>query len=82
MALNDQRITSDGVIVIKAQTFRTQEKNRLHAMERLQQLIQACARVEKARRATKPTKGSQRRRVDKKTQRGRTKALRGRVRDE
>lgn len=82
LALNDQRITSDGVIVIKAQTFRTQEKNRLHAMERLQQLIQACARVEKARRATKPTKGSQRRRVDKKTQRGKTKALRGRVRDE
>ena len=82
LALNDQRITSDGVIVIKAQTFRTQEKNRLHAMERLQQLIRDCGKVEKARRATKPTKGSQRRRVDKKTQRGKTKALRGKVRGE
>jgi ribosome-associated protein len=82
LALNDQRITSDGIIVIKAQTFRTQEKNRLHAMARLQQLIQACGKIEKARRATKPTKGSQRRRVDKKTQRGKTKALRGKVRGE
>jgi len=81
LALNDNRISSDGVLILKAQTFRTQEKNRADALNRLQTLIQQSAITQKARRATKPTKGSQRRRVDKKTQRGKTKSLRGKVRD-
>ncbi|WP_320821847.1 alternative ribosome rescue aminoacyl-tRNA hydrolase ArfB [Reinekea sp.] len=81
MALKDSRVTSEGVLVIKAQTFRTQEKNRAEALSRLQQLIQGAGVVQKARRATKPTRGSQRRRVDSKTQHGKTKALRGRVQD-
>ena len=64
-----------------SQTFRTQEKNRAEALSRLQQLIQGAGVVQKARRATKPTRGSQRRRMDSKTQNGKTKALRGRVQD-
>ena len=81
LALKDSRVTSEGVLVIKSQTFRTQEKNRAEALSRLQQLIQGAGVVQKARRATKPTRGSQRRRVDNKTQHGKTKALRGRVQD-
>lgn len=77
--LSDKRITKEGVIVIKAQKFRTQEKNRLDALERLQLIIKSVSLVQRARRATKPTKGSKRRRLDKKTQRGKTKALRGKV---
>ena len=77
LALKDSRINKDGVIIIKAQQHRTQEKNRTDALERLQQLIQSITVVQKTRRATKPTKGSQRRRVDAKTQKGKTKALRG-----
>lgn len=77
--LKDRRISKDGVIIIKAQRFRTQEKNRDDALERLQQLIKSAVAVQKARRPTKPTKGSQKRRMDKKTSRGRTKALRGKV---
>lgn len=79
--LKDQRITKDGVIIIKAQQFRTQEKNREDALSRLQALIKSASVVQKARRATKPTKGSQRRRVDSKTKRGKVKSLRGRVSD-
>ena len=79
--LRDQRINKDGVIVIKAQQYRTQEKNRDDALDRLQQLISTVAQVQKARRATKPTKGSQRRRVDNKTRRGKVKAMRGRITD-
>lgn len=79
MALSDQRISKDGVIVIKAQGHRTLELNKEDALKRLRELIQGATRQQKARRATKPTKGSQRRRVDKKTQKGKTKALRGRV---
>jgi len=79
--LKDRRISKEGVIVIKAQQYRTQEKNREDALERLQALIKAAAIVQKARRATKPTKGSKKRRLDSKTQRGKTKALRGRVTD-
>jgi len=79
LQLKDRRISKDGVIIIKAQKFRTQEKNRLDALERLQLLIKSAVVVEKVRRPTKATKGSQRRRMDKKTQRGRTKALRGKV---
>jgi ribosome-associated protein len=79
LALKDRRISKDGVIVIKAQKFRTQEKNRLDALERLQLLIKTVVVVQKVRRPTKATKGSQRRRMDKKSQRGKTKALRGKV---
>jgi len=77
--LRDRRISKEGVVVIKAQKFRTQEKNRINALERLQELIKKSALVRKTRRPTKPTKGSQVRRVDGKTRRGRTKALRGKV---
>lgn len=79
--IKDKRITKDGVIIIKAQQFRTQEKNRSNALERLQELIKSIAVVHKIRRQTKPTRGSQLRRLDKKTKHGRTKALRGKVKD-
>jgi ribosome-associated protein len=79
LAYRDQRITSDGVIIIKAQGFRDQERNKIDALSRLQQLIQAATKVEKARRATKPSRNSQRKRMDKKTQRGQTKKGRGKV---
>ena len=79
LALSDSRISSDGVIVIKAQQYRTQEKNRQDALARLQQLIQSSVITQKARRKTKPSRNSQKKRMDKKTQRGKTKSLRGRV---
>ncbi|MBQ0798184.1 MAG: aminoacyl-tRNA hydrolase [Porticoccaceae bacterium] len=75
----DRRITSDGVIVIKAQKFRTQEKNRLDARERLRDLVLAATHKYKSRKATKPTFSSRKKRVDNKTRHGKTKALRGRV---
>lgn len=81
LARSDSRISQDGVVVIKAQQFRTQEKNRLDALERLRELIQSVAKVQKARRPTKPTRSSQRKRMDKKTQHGKTKSMRGRVKD-
>lgn len=77
--IRDRRISNDGVIVIKAQRFRTQEKNRYDALERLQELIRSALVVQKARKATKPSKSSQRKRLDGKTQRGKTKLLRGRI---
>lgn len=79
LAFKDQRITKDGIVVIKAQQFRTQEKNREDAIERLVHLVQTATVVDKPRRPTRPTRSSQRKRVDSKTQRGKTKALRGRV---
>ncbi len=81
LSLSDQRLSKDGVIVIKAQQFRTLEKNKADALQRLKTLIQDAVRPIKRRRPTRPTKGSQRRRVDKKTQRGKVKALRGKVDD-
>jgi len=75
----DQRINKDGVVIIKAQQFRTQEKNRTSALERLSTIIQAAAVVQKARRATKPSKNAKRKRVDNKTQRGKLKTLRKNV---
>lgn len=75
----DARINKEGVVVIKAQQFRTQEKNREDAIARLVELIQAATVVEKPRRPTRPTRASQKRRVDNKTQRGKIKSLRGRV---
>ena len=79
LATGDQRISGDGIIVIKAQDHRSLERNRGDAIERLRQMIATAAHVPKARRATKPTKGSQRRRVEGKVQRGQVKALRGKV---
>jgi ribosome-associated protein len=80
LALSDQRISKDGVIVIKAQSFRTLEANREDALERLRELIKNAVQQQKARRPTRPAKGSRRRRVDTKTRKGKTKALRGKVR--
>ena len=77
--LRDRRISKEGVIVIKAQQFRTQEKNREDALERLQELIKSVAVVVKVRRPTKATRGSQKRRLDSKARRSKTKALRGKV---
>ena len=76
LAMRDQRISSDGVLVIKAQRFRTQEKNRADAIERLRELIGRASRVPKQRRPTRPSRASQKKRVDDKTQRGRLKRLR------
>ena len=80
-ALRDTRITQEGVVVIKAQQFRSQEQNRADALARLNALVNTVAVPPRVRRATKPTYGSQQRRLQGKTQRSETKALRGRVRD-
>lgn len=79
LASKDSRVNKEGVLIIKAQQYRTQEKNRLDAFERLQEFIIKNTYVQKARRATKPSKSSQRKRVDEKTQRGKIKSLRGKV---
>jgi len=81
LALNDQRINKEGVIIIKAQQYRTQEKNRSNALERLGELIKKVTIEQKARRATKPSRNAKRKRMDSKTQRGKTKSLRGKVVD-
>ena len=79
LALNDSRITKEGVIVLKAQSHRTQELNREDALTRLKELIVSATKVPRARRATKPSRSSQRKRMDKKTKHGNTKALRGNI---
>ncbi|MFQ5644774.1 MAG: alternative ribosome rescue aminoacyl-tRNA hydrolase ArfB [Thiogranum sp.] len=81
LALRDRRISNDGVIVIKAQQYRTREKNRAAAIDRLRQMIQQATTRIKKRRATKPTRSSQQKRLDRKNRHGRTKALRGKVHD-
>jgi ribosome-associated protein len=78
-ALNDHRISKEGVIVIKSQSFRSQEKNRAEAIERLVGMVRSAIQVDKPRRATKPTRASQRRRVQRKVLHGEVKRLRGRV---
>ncbi|MBE0444662.1 MAG: alternative ribosome rescue aminoacyl-tRNA hydrolase ArfB [Psychrobacter sp.] len=75
----DSRITKEGVLIIKAQQFRTQERNRIDALERLQSFINKATHINKTRKPTKPSRNAKRKRVDKKTQRGKTKALRGKV---
>ncbi|MFB3089827.1 MAG: alternative ribosome rescue aminoacyl-tRNA hydrolase ArfB [Gammaproteobacteria bacterium] len=80
--LRDRRINKEGVIVIKAQKFRAQEKNREDALERLQELIKGVVIVQKVRKPTKASRSSQKKRLDSKTQRGKTKALRGKVSEE
>ena len=79
LALNDQRITRDGVLVIKAQTQRSQEMNRAEAFGRLQELVDSVAEPPRIRRPTKPTKASKRRRLDSKNLRSAVKLLRGKV---
>ena len=81
LQFRDQRISADGVVVIKAQQYRSLERNSFAALERLRELIAAAAFIPRTRRATKPTRSSQKRRVDSKTLRGKVKALRGRVSD-
>ncbi len=79
LALKDSRLSKEGVIVIKAQQYRTQEQNRADAIERLVELVRAALKPVRARKATKPTKSSKRRRVDSKVKRGQIKANRGKV---
>lgn len=78
---NDSRVNSDGVLVIKAQQFRTQEKNKADSIERLVELVQKANHIPKIRKATKPTRASQKRRVDAKKQVGKNKILRKKVTD-
>lgn len=79
LALQDRRISSQGVVVIKAQRFRTQEKNRDDALVRLQALIQSAGVVQKTRIPTRASKSAKTKRMDSKTRRGGIKNLRGRV---
>jgi ribosome-associated protein len=79
LASNDNRISKEGVFVLKAQQFRTQERNKTDALERLQSFITKATYVSKTRKPTKPSRNAKRKRVDQKTQRGKTKALRGKV---
>jgi ribosome-associated protein len=81
LANNDQRITRDGVVIIKAQRFRSLERNRNDALARLQELVDSVAVAPLERRPTKPTRASQRRRVDAKVKRGQIKAGRRQVSD-
>ncbi|MDN2656124.1 alternative ribosome rescue aminoacyl-tRNA hydrolase ArfB [Cobetia sp. 14N.309.X.WAT.E.A4] len=81
MQLSDQRISKDGIIIIKAQSHRTLELNNEDALARLKALILDAVKVQKARRATRPSKGAKRRRVDSKTRKGKIKAMRGKVQD-
>lgn len=80
LQLNDQRITNNGVVIIKAQEHRSQDKNRTAALERLQQLIRKVSITRKKRRPTRPSLKAKQRRIDHKVKRGRTKALRSKVR--
>ena len=79
LALRDSRISKDGVIVIKAQRFRSREKNRDDALVRLVDLIKSAMVVQKSRRKTKPTRNSQRKRMDSKSKHGKLKSLRKRI---
>lgn len=79
LELRDSRITEGGVVIIKAQQYRTQEQNRADALERLAELIRSAGKTEKARRPTKPTLGSKKRRMDGKSRRATVKAGRGKV---
>ena len=81
LALNDKRISKDGTLIIKAQKYRTQEKNRIDALDRLKTLITKSTTIRKTRHATKPTRSSQKRRVDSKVKDSRTKELRRKVTD-
>lgn len=79
LVMRDHRITADGAVIIKAQRYRSQELNRQDAIARLHALVNKAVEVPVQRRATRPTRSSQRKRVEGKVQRGRIKALRGKV---
>ena len=79
LAYRDQRITADGVVIIKAQRYRSQDQNRSDALARLADLVAKVAAVPRARKPTRPTRGSQRRRLDAKTRRGQIKAGRSKI---
>ena len=81
LALNDARVSSDGVVVIKAQRFRSQDKNKEDALARLDELLVKAQHRNKTRRATKPTKGSVKRRLDNKKKHGQRKQMRKRIDD-
>ncbi len=81
LKLGDSRITTDGVVVIKAQQYRSQDLNRAEALQRLRELILSIATLPKKRRPTKPSKSAKRKRVDSKVLRGKIKATRGRVKE-
>ena len=82
LTLKDQRISDDGIIVIKAQSFRSQEMNKEDAIRRLRSLIVQVTKKQKIRRLTRPTKASQNRRMDHKTRRGKVKSMRRKVMDQ
>lgn len=82
LMLNDKRISEDGIVIIRAQLFRSQLKNKEDALNRLRDLIKSVMVTRKKRKATKPTKGSQERRLESKTKRGRAKTLRGKIDDQ
>ncbi len=79
LARSDQRITAEGVVVIKAQRYRSQEQNRADALARLQEIVAEAAAVETPRKPTRPSRSAKRRRVDSKVKRGQLKATRGRI---
>ena len=79
LGLRDKRLSSDGVLVIKAQRFRTREKNRADALSRLQEIIRDAGKTQKTRRPTRPTRSAKKKRMDNKTRRGQVKNLRGKV---
>ena len=79
LALNDRRISRDGIVIIKAQRYRSQDKNRDDALRRLQALVDSVAVPNRERKPTKPTRGSEKRRREQKLRRGRVKALRGKI---
>lgn len=79
LKLRDARLTSDGCLVIKAQQFRSQEKNKEDALERLAAVIRSATVVQKKRKPTKPSKAAKKRRLESKTKRGQTKAMRRKV---
>jgi ribosome-associated protein len=81
LAMADQRITSEGVVVIKAQTSRSQEANRLDALRRLQEMVDGVAKPRRVRKATRPTLASRKRRLEGKSQRGEIKAARAKLRE-
>ena len=80
MAMNDRRVSDDGVIVIKAQQYRTREKNREDALERLAQMIRRAGHTPRKRKPTRPSRTARKKRVDSKTKRGKLKTLRKKVR--
>ncbi|BCL33662.1 alternative ribosome rescue aminoacyl-tRNA hydrolase ArfB [Nostoc sp. MS1] len=81
LKLNDRRITQEGVVVIKAQEHRSQDKNREEALQRLKQLILSAVELPEIRKPTKPTRSSQKKRLDSKTKRGQIKSIRRQVID-